>query len=286
MTNLIKKRNHSSTNFNQVMIQIVLFILMVMVLAPLYFLIVKSFKTPNQDVMSPFGISFPFELENYKIAWLVVKDFLLNTLLIATIQTVGIIIICSLAAFGFSRFNFPYKKVIFTSILGLMMIPGTLTLIPRFQLVINVFGLKNSIAGVILPSIASSLPLGIYLIYTFFKGLPGELFEAAEMDGASKFRQYLTIAIPLSTPILATLGLMSFMSAWNDLLWPRLILQEEALHTISIGLVPFTESYYSVNGSFGVPFAGYVIVSLPLVIIFLFTSKQFIKGLTSGAFKF
>jgi len=283
---MINMRKHSSVKFNQVMLQIVLFLLMAMVLAPIYFLIVKSFKTPNQDVMSPFGLSLPFELENYRIAWLVVKDFLLNTLVIATIQTAGILIICSFAAFGFSRFNFPYKKVIFISILGLMMIPGTLTLIPRFQMVINVFGLKNSIAGVILPSIASSLPLGIYLIYTFFKGLPGELFEAAEMDGASKFRQYLTIAIPLSTPILATLGLMSFMSAWNDLLWPRLILQDESLHTISIGLVPFTESYYSVIGSFGVPFAGYVIVSLPLVILFLFTSKQFIKGLTSGAFKF
>ena len=166
-----------------------------------------------------------------------------------------------------------------------MMIPGTLTLIPRFQLVINIFGLKDNFIGVVLPSIAASVPLGVYLITTFFKGIPKELFEAAEIDGCNKFKQYILIAVPLTTPIIATLGLMTFMSAWNDLLWPRLILQNESLHTISIGLVPFTENYYSTVGSFGVPFAGYVIVSMPLIILFFLTSKQFIKGLTSGAFK-
>ncbi len=286
MNQVFKFKNLKHINWSQAIIHIILLILMIMVLAPLYFLIVKSFKDPNQDVMNPFGISFPFDFNNYSIAWLIVKDFLLNTLVIAVLQTSGVLIVCSAAAFGFMRYNFPHKNTILVCILALMMIPGTLTLIPRFQLVINTFGMKDSFLGVILPSIASALPLGIYLIYTFFNGIPRELFEAAEMDGASKFKQYSMIAIPLSMPIIATLGLMNFMSAWNDLLWPRLILQNESLHTIAIGLVPFTESYYSVVGSFGVPFAGYVIVSLPLVIIFLFTSKQFIKGLTSGAFKF
>ncbi len=285
MTAYINKPRTKAINWNQLGIHIALIILMMLSLAPMYFLIVKSFKDPFQDVIDPFGISMPFNFMNYEIAWAVVKDFLLNTVVVATLQTTGVIIVCSTAAFGFTRFNFPYKNAIFMGMLALMMIPGTLTLIPRFQLVINVFGLKDSFAGVVLPSIASSIPLGTYLITTFFKGLPKELFEAAEMDGASKFKQYLTVAVPLSMPIIATLGLMTFMSAWNDLLWPRLILQDEGLHTIAIGLVPFTENYYSVVGSFGVPFAGYVIVSLPLIIIFLLTSKQFIKGLTSGAFK-
>lgn len=270
---------------DQLAINIVLIILMILVMIPIYFLLIKSFKDPNQDVVKPFTITFPLYFENYRLAWLVVKDFLLNSFLIAFLETFGVVLISSLAAFGLSRFNFPGKNAIMIGFLSLLMIPGTLTLIPRFQMVINTFGLKNTYAGVVLPSIASSLPLGIFLIITFFKGIPKELFEAAEIDGASKFKQYTLVALPLSVPILSTLALMTFMSAWNDLLWPRLILQDESLYTIAIGLVPFTENYYQTVGSFGVPFAGYVICSLPLIILFAFTSKQFIKGLTSGAFK-
>ena len=281
----VKVKKKKPINKSQIIINVVLFILMILALSPLYFLIIKSFKTANQDVMAPFSITLPLELTNYQIAWYVVKDFLLNTIIIAALQTAGVLIVCSTAAFGFTRFNFPFKKAIYISLLALMMIPGTLTLIPRFQLVLSVFGLKDNFLGVVLPSIASAIPFGIYLITTFFKGIPNELFEAAEIDGANKFKQYILIAVPLTIPIIATLGLMTFMSAWNDLLWPRLILQNESLHTISIGLVPFTENYYSTVGSFGVPFAGYVIVSMPLIILFIFTSKQFIKGLTSGAFK-
>lgn len=279
------KKKKINIRWSQLISHLILIILVILVCMPLYFLIIKSFKDPNQDVISPFRLTFPLFFTNYELAWLIVKDFLINTLVIAVLQTTGVIVVCSVAAYGFTRYNFPYKRTIFISILALMMIPGTLTLIPRFQLVINVFRMKNTFSGVVLPAISASIPIGIYLLTTFFKGIDKELFEAAEIDGANRFQQFLIIAVPLSIPILSTLGLMTFMSAWNDLLWPRLILQEESLHTISIGLVPFTESYYEVVGSFGVPFAGYVIVSLPLIILFLFTSKQFIKGLTSGAFK-
>lgn len=277
--------NKLKLNWRQTLSHLILVILVILVIAPLYFLLIKSFKTPDQDVSNPFDITFPFFLMNYEIAWLVVKDFILNTVIIAVMQTFGVLIVCSTAAFGFSRYKFPYKNAILIAILSLMMIPGTLTLIPRFQIVINVFNLKDNYLGVVLPSIAASIPFGVFLLHTFFNGIEKELYEAAEMDGANKFKQYLNITIPLSMPILSTLGLMTFMSAWNDLLWPRLVLQDESLHTISIGLVPFTENFYDTIGSFGVPFAGYIIVSLPLIIVFLFTSKQFIKGLTSGAFK-
>lgn len=260
-------------------------ILLFFVVVPIYFLIVKSLKSPEQETMHPFSVSFPLIWENYSLAWLFVKDYILNTVVIALCQTFGVLLVCSCASYAFVRYKFPFKNVLFIIILSFMMVPGILTLIPQYQMVLNVFNLKNSYFGVILPAIAGAVPMGIFLLNTFFSGLPKDLFEAAELDGASKFRQYLIVALPLSVPILATLGIMQLLSAWNDLLWPQLILQDERMHTITIGLAPFTESYYNDFLSLGVPFAGYVIVSIPLLVIFFFASKQFIRGLTSGAFK-
>ena len=258
---------------------------MFFVILPIYLLIVKSFKTPEQETEFPFSITFPFFWENYKLAWLFVKDYILNTVFIAFFQTFGTLVVCSAASYAFVRYKFPFKTVLFMIILSFMMVPGILTLIPQYQMVLNVFNLKNDYFGVILPSITGAIPMGIFLLNTFFGGLPKDLFEAAELDGASKFKQYVMIAVPLSVPILATLGIMQLLSAWNDLLWPQLILQDESMHTITVGLAPFTESYYNDFLSLGVPFAGYVIVSIPLLVIFFFASKQFIRGLTSGAFK-
>lgn len=260
-------------------------VLLLLVMLPIWFLIVKSFKTPEQEINAPFAVTFPLNWENYRLAWLFVKGYIFNTVVIAVGQTAGVLLVCSMASFAFIRYNFPFKNALFIVILSFMMVPGILTLIPQYQLVLNVFNLKNTYSGVILPGITGAIPMGVFLLKTFFAGLPKDLFEAAELDGASRFRQYWTIALPLSVPILATLGIMQLLGAWNDLLWPQLILQEESMHTITIGLSPFTEAYYNDFLSLGVPFAGYVIVSLPLLIIFFFASRQFIRGLTSGAFK-
>ena len=269
----------------QIIAHFAILVLMFFVMLPIYLLIIKSFKSPEQETAAPFSITFPFLWENYQLAWLFVKDYILNTVFIALMQTAGTLIVCSAASYAFVRYKFPFKNVLFLVILSFMMVPGILTLIPQYQMVLNVFNMKNNYFGVVLPSIAGAIPMGVFLLNTFFGGLPKDLFEAAELDGASRFRQYLVVALPLSVPILATLGIMQLLSAWNDLLWPQLILQDETMHTITIGLAPFTESYYNDFLSLGVPFAGYVIVSIPLLVIFFFASKQFIRGLTSGAFK-
>jgi ABC-type glycerol-3-phosphate transport system permease component len=127
--------------------------------------------------------------------------------------------------------------------------------------------------------------MGMLLLRTFFNGLPGGLFEAADLDGANGLTKYFLIALPLSLPIMATLGLTSFLNSWNDLIWPQLILRRDELQTISVAMNSFTTNYYTTTHSYAVPLAGYVIVSAPLILVFSFTSKQFMAGLTSGAFK-
>lgn len=284
MHNLAKSAKRSRIIKQSILI-IVLTIFLVLSFLPIYYLLIKSFKDPDQETLKPYAITFPLCFDNYKIAWLFVKDYILNTIFIALIQTSGTLVVCSLASFAFVRYKFPIKKVLFMFILSFMMVPGILTLIPQYRLVVTKLHLANTYLGVVLPAITGAIPMGIFLLNTFFHGIPKELFEAAEIDGANKIQQYFALVLPLSVPILSTLALMQVMSAWNDLLWPTLILQDERMHTISVGLQPFTTAYINEYLSYGVPFAGYVIVSLPLLIIFFFTSKQFIKGLTSGAFK-
>lgn len=275
---------HRKNSAGQIISHIIIIILLFLSLYPLILMLIKSVKTIDQEIHHGFALTFPFNWSNYSLAWKYVSGYILNTFLISILNTVGILLATSTMAYGFTRYDFKGKNTLFMAVLALTMIPGILTLIPQFCMVKN-FNMINTRLGVILPTIAGALPMGVLLLRTFFNGLPGGLFEAASLDGANSFEMFFMIAVPLSVPILATLGLTSFLGSWNDLIWPQLILRRDNLQTITIAMTSFTTNYYNTTHSYAVPMAGYVIVSAPLLILFAFTSKQFIAGLTSGAFK-
>ena len=275
---------HRKNSAGQIISHIIIIILLFLSLYPLILMLIKSVKTIDQEIHHGFALTFPFNWSNYSLAWKYVSGYILNTFLISILNTVGILLATSTMAYGFTRYDFRGKNALFMAVLALTMIPGILTLIPQFCMVKN-FNMINTRLGVILPTIAGALPMGVLLLRTFFNGLPGGLFEAASLDGANSIEMFFMIAVPLSVPILATLGLTSFLGSWNDLIWPQLILRRDNLQTITIAMTSFTTNYYNTTHSYAVPMAGYVIVSAPLLIVFAFTSKQFIAGLTSGAFK-
>lgn len=285
--NVNKKRKKLSAG--QVLSHIVIIGLLIMVLFPFYILIINSFKSPADILKDP--LSFPgangtqVVTGAFKAAWPYISKYILNTFLVAFLEVFGVLLFASLAAYGFSRFKFKGKDTLFMVFLAFMMIPGILTLATQYSLVYSTLNLKQTYAGVILPAIAGGMPVNIFLIKTFFDGIPADIYEAAEIDGASKLGSYFKIAIPLSTPILFTVGLSTLLGAWNDVIWARLILYgAEDLYTIGVGV-------FTVFGSTAakipdtVIYAGYCLASLPLLIAFFFTSKQFIKGLTDGAVK-
>lgn len=278
----VRKRS-PKTVAAQCIIILLTVVLLVLQFIPIYITLIKSFKDLNQDFLNPYDLTFPFEWSNYAFAWDMVKSLFLNTFILAFANVFGTLALSSLGAFAFVRFRFPFKETIFTAILAIMMIPGTLTMVAQFMLV-DTLSLLHTRWAVILPTIAGNSSFNIFLLRTFFGGVPGEVLEASEIDGASKFRQFWNFMLPLSLPIIFTAGLMLFMQSWNDLIWPMLVLKEEQ-YTIATGLLPFTTEYYRMTGSYSVPMAGYVLTSIPLLVIFFFTSKQFISGLTSGAFK-
>lgn len=182
-----------------------------------------------------------------------VKSLFLNTFILAFANVFGTLALSSLGAFAFVRFKFPFKETIFTAILAIMMIPGTLTLVAQFMLV-DSLSLLHTRWAVILPTIAGNSSFNIFLLRTFFGGVPGEVLEASEIDGASKFRQFWNFMLPLSLPIVFTAGLMLFMQSWNDLIWPMLVLKEEH-YTIATGaaavydgVLPHDQLLYRADG--------------------------------------
>lgn len=277
--------NKRKINVPQIILVAVVIFFAILTLFPIYVMLVKSLKSPRQDVLNPFGITFPFRWENYSEAWGYISGTMLNTFIIAIGVTLGVLIVCGAAAYGFSLFKMQGKNVIFMFFLAILMIPGVLTLIPQYQLVGMDYGMLDSFWGVILPTVAGAIPMGTLLIKTFFDGLPRDVFEAGEMDGANGFIMFFVVALPLAMPILATQGLMSFMGAYNDYLWPSLILKKESLKTTSVILKNLTNTLFTETNSMCVSIAGYVLASLPMFVIFACCSKQFVKGLTSGSFK-
>lgn len=267
----------------QTAIIVIIILLLALQFLPICITLSKSVKSLEQDFLRPYALTFPFEWENYSAAWDNVKNLFFNTFILAFANVGFTLLLSSMGAFAFVRMRFPCKEIIFTAILSIMMIPGTLTMVAQFMLV-DTLNLLHTRWAVILPTVAGNSSFNIFLLRTFFSGVPGEVFEAAEIDGASKAKQFLHFMIPLSLPIIFTAGIMLFMQSWNDLIWPMMVLKEEH-YTIATGLIPFTTEYYRMTGSYSVPMAGYVLTSIPLIILFFFTSKQFIGGLTSGAFK-
>ena len=172
-------------------------------------------------------------------------------------------------------------KRIFALVLALMMVPGVLTLVPSYILY-KTLGLHDNLMALILPIWTGGCIFAVFLLTTFFSGLPKDLFEAAQIDGASLFRCYYAIALPLSMPILGTITIMQIVNVWNDYIWPQLVLSEEKF-TVSAGLLLTFKSEYTSN--MPVMFAGYLVASSPLILLFIFANKFYIQGLVGAAIK-
>ena len=214
MTNLKNKK----TLISQIILAIVLLILLFLVLFPFWLMLVKSFKSFMQEVESPLTLTFPLAWENYRVAWEQIGGSILNSFFVSGMEALITLFLSAVGAYGFSRYRFRFKNLLYSCFLALMMIPGVLTLTTKYVMVATTFGMYGSFLGVILPQAAGLVPFGILLLRGFFDGLPKDLFDAADLDGANSVRQFFSVCLPLSTPILMTLVLMNFMTSWNDYL--------------------------------------------------------------------
>jgi len=270
-------------------IHLVLVVLLGLTLTPLIFVINNSLRTNYEMNHAFFGIPNALRdgrwydmLQSYRDAWEVLRPYTLNTLFVAAVTAFGVTMLGSITAYVFSKYRFPGYKVLFMFILSFMMIPGVLTLVPSFLLVKSL-GLLNSYWVLILPFIAGGQVFAIYLFKSFFDGLPNELFESARLDGAGHIRQYWNMVLPLSKQVIAVVLVTNIMGTWNNFLWPLVTNSDAKYHMISSGLYLLNTSTLAVN--YSALFAAYVLSAIPMLVLFLFATKPFMAGLTSGAFK-
>jgi len=203
----------------------------------------------------------------------------INSLLVATVTTLLILAIDALAAYAYARMEFPGRKALFALLLATLFLPGIMFLVPNFVTVANL-GLLNNYAGVIVPALAGVY--GVFFLRQFFETIPKELEEAAEIDGANKLQTFYQIALPLSKPALATLGIITFLGSWNDFLWPLLVLKDRQLQTLQPGLRTLQGAYTS---EYGLMMAGAVIVAVPVLLIYIALQRFVVASVASTGLK-
>lgn len=257
-------------------------VLAVVAAAPLLWMLSTSLKS-NTNVFSypPQWIPHDWKFSNYTSLWddLPMNRWLLNTAFISTVVVLGQMLFCSMAAYAFARMTFKGRDALFYLFLASLMVPYQVTLIPAFVL-ISRLGWIDTYKALIIPQL--STPFGIFMLRQFFLTLPKELEEAARLDGASYWRIYRTILVPLSKPALLAFGVFSFIGMWGDFLWPLIVTNTPDKMTLTVGLNYLSNSY---NTDWARLMAGDVISLAPLMLIYAIAQRYFIQGIAMTGLK-
>ena len=254
----------------------------VMTVFPFIWMLSVSLKLP-QDVFTypPHLIPHPFAVGNYAKAWSFVPflRFYINSFIVAGAVTIGQVITCSLAAYAFARLRFPLREPLFMGMLGTMMIPGQVTMIPTF-LIIHWLGWINTYWALIVPGLASAF--GTFLLRQFFATLPKELEDAAIIDGCGRLGVLRRIIFPLSLPAIAALSIFTFMGSWNSFLWPLIVENHTTMFTVPLGLTYFQSEYVT---EWSLLMAAAAMATVPVLVVFVVFQRQIIRGIALTGLK-
>lgn len=257
----------------------------VIVLFPFYWMVltsIKSYSAYNSEYIPKFFTLYP-TLQNYAEAFSAVPlaRYFLNTLIFTVVTTCLMLVVITLAAFAFARLNFRGKRLAFTLLLSLMMIPNELVIITNFVTITDL-NLRNTFMGLILPSVTSVFY--IYLLKENFAQVPDELYYAAKVDGTSDFKYLTRVLIPICSPTLVTIIILKVIECWNSYVWPRLITDDENLFLVSNGIQAIRENGF---GRENIPamMAAVVVISMPLIALFLVFRKKIMEGVSRGGLK-
>ena len=254
-------------------------------LLPFLWMVITSFKTDPQVFKIPFEWwPNPWVWSNYPTILAQPSFHFWNYIVNSTITSVTITLISlllnSMAAFAFAKYEFPGREILFFTLLGTIMIPIHITLIPVFILMSRL-GWPDTYKGLIVRNLAGAF--GIFLMRQFFLTIPSELIDAARIDGAGEFRIFGQIVLPLSKPALATLGVFTFLGSWNDFLWPLIIISRDEMRTLPLAIASLAGGYYIL--SWPLLMAGATFATLPVIVVFFLLQRYFVEGITLTGLK-
>ncbi|MFI7014558.1 carbohydrate ABC transporter permease [Streptomyces sp. NPDC050164] len=260
---------------------IVLVLAVLISVFPFVWTIVMATNTTQDIYKSPPKLTFGSQLlENVRHVLDTIDFFgsMLNTLVVATVTTVLVLFVDSLAAFAFAKFDFPGRKVLFAMLVGFMMLPLQLAVLPQFILMSDL-GWVGTLKALIPPALANAF--GIFWLRQYIEnGVPDELLDAARIDGAGFFRQYWNIVLPMIKPALSFLAIYAFVGAWNDYIWPLVVLTDPGHLTLQVALAQLHVGHTT---DYSMVMAGVLMASVPLVVVFTIFARGFIAGATEGA---
>lgn len=252
-------------------------------LFPLYMMFQVSFKDNATFIRQPWLPTNPLDWhwENWTFAFRLIAPYVANTFFVAGTGTVCSLLFAIFGAYFFARHRLPFSRVLWAAFLFLMLMPSVVNITPLFML-LKSLKLLNTLWALVIVGIAAGQVFTIFVLRNFLEDLPRDLFEAAEMDGASHLQQVFNIVIPMASSIIGTLALLSFLTMWNEFLLPFIVLRDKNLFTLGVGLIYLEGEDVK---HWGQIMSAYLLAAVPLIILFLFTMRLFVRGLSAGAIK-
>jgi multiple sugar transport system permease protein len=256
---------------------------LVVLVGPFVWMLLGSFR-PDRELkqVPPAWLPQDPTLENYRTLFTALDfpTYLVNSAVVAGVVTVGNLVFCSMLGYALAKLHFPGRRIVFGLVIGTLMVPPVVVLVPLFVLVSNL-GMVNSYPGLIFPFLAG--PFGVFLMRQFIQSLPDELIHAARVDGAGEWRIFRSIIMPLCKPALATLGILTFLTSWNNFLWPLVVAQSEERYTLPVALAIYAVGENKAD--YGLLMAGSVVIIVPVLVVFLVLQRHFVRGIAMTGIK-
>jgi raffinose/stachyose/melibiose transport system permease protein len=254
-----------------------------LILIPSLIVVFGSFKTDSEVYNKPLSLPDVWSLDNYKRLFSDsdLEVSFMNSAIVTLFSVIFTLLFASLASFAIARMITVSGKVLAVLFALGLAIPAQINLVPIYY-IFRDLGLTNSFLGLVIINVTTTLPISIFILTAFFREISRDMYEASEVDGASPFRIYRSIALPLSRPAMGATAIFLFVINWNDLLWPLLLIQEADKKTLPLAMLAYRGEYFV---SFSMLFTAVMVASLPMIIMYLMMQRSFIAGLTAGAVK-
>ena len=257
----------------------------VIVIVPFLWVLLSSFKTTREILNSPFSLPAKWQFANYAHAWTDagIGRFFFNTVVVVGASLFLVMLLGAMCAYVLARFEFWGRRIIYYTMLGGLTFPIFLVIVPLFFVLKNI-GLINTLPGLILTYVAFALPFTVFFLYAFFRALPNDVYEAAVIDGASEWRAFFQIMLPMAAPGMASVAIFNFLGLWNQFLLPVALNTNQDNYVLTQGMASFaSQAGYSVD--FGALFAAVVLTVLPVLVVYLIFQRRLSGSVARGTFR-
>ncbi|TDD45667.1 carbohydrate ABC transporter permease [Kribbella antibiotica] len=256
-----------------------------LVILPLLWTVLSSFKSTQEVLGNPLSLPGKLHFENYVNAWTTagIGRYFFNTVIVVGAALVLVMVLGAMCAYVLARFTFPGNRLIYYSMLAGLTFPVFLAIVPLFFVLKNL-SLLNTLPGLIITYVAFALPFTVFFLHSFFKQLPGEIYEAAQIDGAGEWRTFFSVMLPMAKPGMASVAIFNFLGLWNQFLLPVALNTDSNNYVLSQGMASFaSQAGYAVD--FGALFAAVVITVAPVLVVYIIFQRQLQVSVTQGGVK-